>query len=101
MKRNIEVWCEDNYDYMKGDVYPAKVAEFSNYKEALTYIHNKLDEQLCEIAKNSKSVEDLIKYYKYGGTNYYIQSSNKEPIGFSSWDYVEEKAEKIFTKIKK
>ncbi len=94
MKQKIEVWCEDNYDYMKDKNYPAKVAEFSSNKEALDYIYNKLDEQLLKIAKNFESVEDLIRAYKFGGTNYYIQDSTNEPIGFSSWDYVEKNAKK-------
>ena len=90
----IEVWCEDNYDYMKGESYSFKVAEFKDEKEALIYMKTKLDEELQKLTKNAKNEEDLIHIYKYGGSDYFIKG--KSSLIFSSWDYVEQEAQRIF-----
>ena len=95
MNQTIEVWCEDNYDFMKGESYPYKVAEFSTTEEAVAYMCDKLDEQLCRLAKNVASAEELLRGYKYGGTDYYIKGS----LLFSSWDYAEQAAQKIFESV--
>ncbi len=92
MNQTIEVWCEDNYDFMKGESCPCKVAAFSSTEEAVAYMCDKLDEQLCGLAKNVASAEELLRGYKYGGTDYYIKGS----LLFSSWGYAEQVAQKIF-----
>ena len=95
--QKIEVWYEDNYDYMKGESFPVKIAEFDNVEDALDYMCSKLDEELCKLAKNAKSPDDLIHLYKFGGHDYYIKGT----LIFSSWNYVEQEAKRIFENCKK
>ena len=97
MEQIIEVWCEDNYDFMKGESHPCKVAEFSTTEEAVAYMYDKLDEQLSRLAKNVDSAEELLRGYKYGGTDYFIKGS----LLFSSWEYAEQAVHKIFEESKK
>ncbi|MCF6206990.1 MAG: hypothetical protein L3J47_08900 [Sulfurovum sp.] len=91
----VEVWCEDNYDYMKGDRYEYKVASFESGEKALAYMQEKLDAQMRKIAQNVESAEKLIQAYKFGGTDYFIKGS-KTSVGFSSWEYVESQAQRVF-----
>ena len=95
MNQRIEVWCEDNYDFMKGESHPCKVAEFSTTGEAVAYMCDKLDEQLSRLAKNVESAEELLRGYKYGGTDYFIKGS----LLFSSREYAEQAAQKIFEEV--
>lgn len=97
MEQIIEVWGEDNYDFMKGESHPYKVAEFPSREEAVAYMCTKLDEQLCRLAKNVVSAEELLNVYKYGGTDYFIKGS----LLFSSWVYAEQAVQKIFEESKK
>jgi len=89
---SVEVWAEDNYDFMKGESYSYKVAEFENVDAAIAYMRSKLDTQLHAIAENVQSVDELLSAYKFGGTAYFIKGS----LVFSSWKYAEQTAEKIF-----
>ena len=92
----VEVWGEDNYDYMKGsDDDPFKVAEFQSIDEAVTYMRAKLDKQLSEKAKGVESADELIRGYKFGGVNYFV-IGGKGSLDFSSWKYVEQNAHRIF-----
>ena len=88
----IEVWAEDNYDFIKGESHPYKIAEFSSEDEAIAYMCDRLDAQLHDIAKNVKSVEELLRAYKFGGMDYFIKGS----LSFSSWEYVEQEAKRVF-----
>ncbi|QOR61212.1 hypothetical protein ACM66Z_07060 [Sulfurovum sp. ST-21] len=95
MSQIIEVWAEDNYDFMKGESHPCKIAEFHSTEEAVAYMCAKLDEQLYGLAKNVASAEELLSVYKYGGVDYFI----KDSLLFSSWEYAEQVAQKIFEEV--
>ena len=96
MDQIIEVWGEDNYDFMKGESNPYQVAEFQTVEEAVVFISAKLDEQLSEIAKRVDSAEEMLRAYKFGGIDYFI----KDSLLFSSWNYAEQVAQKIFDETK-
>ncbi|GEM_PF-5330983 len=91
MKSGVEVWAQDNYGFMKGESYSCKVAEFENEDAAIAYMCSKLETQLLDIAENVKSVEELLRAYKFGGTDYFIKGS----LSFSSWEYVEQEAKRV------
>jgi hypothetical protein len=51
MKQIVEVWCEDNYDFMKGESHSHKVSEFKSVEKAVAYMQEKLDKQMYDIAQ--------------------------------------------------
>ncbi len=93
-KKEIAVYSNDNYDYMKGEVDDYFHKSFSTEDEAIDYMKNKLDNELKELAEKTSDVETLKANYRFGGTDYFVKGS----LAFSSWNYVEENAKRIFEK---
>lgn len=94
-KQMVEVWCADNYDYIKGEKFEHFHKSFESFDEAIEYIKSKLDEELKEIAKDTKNIETLKESYRFGGTDYFIKGS----LSFSSWEYVEQNASRILDEV--
>lgn len=91
-KKEVHVYSNDNYDYMKGEESDFFHTSFKSQDEAIEYMKNQLDMELKELAENTANEEILKERYRFGGTDYFIKGS----LIFSSWNYVEENAKKIF-----
>lgn len=97
----VEVWSEDNYDFLKREENPYEYfkGKFETPQLAIDFIKESLYEELKEILKRDPNASDeqIIQTYKMYGSDFYLKKSTE---GFSSWSYIEENASKLIAKIK-
>ena len=93
----IEVYCENNYDYIYSNTKNSKfIKNFTSLNDANIFISEKLNKQLEEYSLNAKDVDELISTYKFIGINYFFKNTNDKSVSFCSWSYVKTNAKKIF-----
>lgn len=86
----VEIWYQENYDLLKGEFEQEYYHKsFETEEEALSYVKEKLLEELQEFKKLAPDLtcEELLSRYRMFGTDYYLKNAK---VGFSSCGYVEE-----------
>lgn len=104
----FEVWIDDNEDrygnnrYVDGeDDLSYFIDKFGTRNEAISFIENKIDEVLKELAIKAKSVEELKSMDISQSVSYFIKKKDKSKEFFKTWQYIQDNAQRIFEELKK
>ena len=106
----FEVWVADNEDFMGNNRYVDGVEDeelnyfvesFYTFEEATKFIEEKVDTVIADMASNARSVEKLKTMDPTQQVSYFIKTKSGKKVFFRTYDYIQKRADDIFSQLKK